>query len=78
MPAKNQPKEEIAEVFSQKKQPERGRYLLQVDRQTKGSYTTSEAARTAALAAKKTFSVLQVLVYDNVEHTYTMIESPAK
>jgi hypothetical protein len=29
---------EPEEHFSQRKQPELGRYLLQVDRQTKGSY----------------------------------------
>jgi hypothetical protein len=42
MPAKNNEAEQKAEeVFSQSKRPERGRYLLQVDRQTKNSYTTS-------------------------------------
>ena len=35
---------EADDVFSQRKRPELGRYLLQVDRQTKGSYTTSNAA----------------------------------
>ena len=53
MPAKtNQVEQEAEQVFSQSKRPERGRYLLQVDRQTKNSYTTSEAAQSAALAIK--------------------------
>jgi len=53
MPAKNsQAEQEAEEVFSQSKRPERGRYLLQVDRQTKNSYATSEAAQSAALAIK--------------------------
>ena len=30
------------EVFSQRKRPESGRYLLQVDKQTKGSYKTPQ------------------------------------
>jgi hypothetical protein len=33
---------EPEEHFSQRKRPESGRYLLQVDRQTKGSYQTAE------------------------------------
>jgi len=42
MPAKDDTGKEAEEVFSQRKRPESGRYLLQVDRQTKGSYKTSE------------------------------------
>ncbi|HUC51964.1 MAG TPA: hypothetical protein VMA30_21455 [Xanthobacteraceae bacterium] len=78
MPAKStNAEEDVVEVFSQSKQPERGRYLLQVDRQTKSSYATLEAAQAAALAIKKNYSVVQVSVYDSVEHTYTMMEAPA-
>jgi hypothetical protein len=78
MPAKNNhPEQEAEEVFSQSKQPERGRYLLQVDRQTKNSYTTSEAAQSAALAIKTSYPIVQVSVYDSVEHTHTMVVAPA-
>ena len=38
-------KESSEEAPSQRKQTEAGRYLLQVDRQTKGSFSTFEAAR---------------------------------
>jgi len=31
-------------IFSQQKRPESGRYLIQVDKQTKASYETAEAA----------------------------------
>ena len=56
MPVKDNSEQEVVdEVFSQRKRPERGRYLLQVDRQTKGSYTTSETAQAAALVIKKNF-----------------------
>jgi hypothetical protein len=65
------------EVFSQRKRPERGRYLLQVDRQTKGSYTTSEAAQSAALVIKKAHPIVQVSVYDSVDNSNTLVEAPA-
>src|SRR5262245_31618036 len=45
---------------------EGGRYLLQVDRQTKGSYKTSEAAQSAALAIKTGYPVVKVSIYDSV------------
>jgi hypothetical protein len=77
MPAKSNSEDEVVEVFSQSKRPERGRYLLQVDRQTKGSYTTMEDAQAAALAIKTGYAVVQVSVYDSVEHVHTMIEAPA-
>ncbi len=78
MPAKNDDAEqEVEEAFSQRKRPERGRYLLQVDRQTKNSYTASEAAELAALAIKTGYPIVQVSVYDSVENTHTTIEAPA-
>jgi len=46
---------EIDEGPSQRQRTESGRYLLQVDRQTKGSYPTAEAAQSAALVIKKGF-----------------------
>ena len=49
-----EPAQEIEqEVFSQRKRPEVGRFLLQVDRQTKSSYATSEAAEKAGTVIKK-------------------------
>jgi hypothetical protein len=79
MPAKsNSEKDQAAdEAFSQQKRPERGRYLLQVDRQTKGSYTTVEAAQSAALVIKKSYPVVQVSVYDSVDNTNTIVTEPA-
>jgi hypothetical protein len=69
--------EEVEEVFSQRKRPERGRYLLQVDRQTKGSYTTSESAQAAALVIKKNYPIVQVSIYDSVDNSNTLVEAPA-
>ena len=65
------------EVFSQRKRPERGRYLLQVDRQTKGSYTTPEAAQSAALVIKNAYPIVQVSVYDSVDNSNTLVEVTA-
>ena len=61
MPAKSElAEQEVGVIPSQGKRPERGRYLLQVDRQTKGSYTTSEAAQSAAQAIKTGYPIVQV------------------
>ena len=78
MPVKDDSASEMEEVFSQSKRPERGRYLLQVDRQTKGSYPTAEAAQTAALVIKTAYPIVQVSVYDSVDNSNTLIEAPAK
>jgi len=66
---------EAEDVFSQRRRP--GRYLLQVDRQTKGSYTTSNAAQSAALAIKTGHPVVQVSVYDAGENINRIVEAPA-
>jgi hypothetical protein len=68
---------EADDVFSQRKRPELGRYLLQVDHQTKGSYTTPNAAQAAALVIKTGHPVVQVSVYDTVENINTIVEAPA-
>ena len=79
MPAKDdsEKEKEVDDVFSQRKRPERGRYLVQVDRQTKGSYTTAEAAQTVALGIKTAHPIVQVSIYDSVDNTSTMVEAPA-
>jgi hypothetical protein len=66
------------EVFgSQKKKHDTGRYWLQVDRQTKGSFATVEAAEAAGLAIKKKFSQVQVAIYDRQESSNRILELPA-
>ena len=76
-PIKVKSEQKVDEVFSQRKRPERGRYLLQVDRQTKGSYTTSETAQAAALVIKKNYPIVQVSVYDSIDNSNTLVEAPA-
>jgi hypothetical protein len=78
MPPKDGSEKEVDEVIiSQRKRPEIGRYWLQVDRQTKGSYQTPEAAQSAALVIKKGYPIVQVSIYDSLESTNTMVELPA-
>lgn len=77
MPVKDDSaKEEAEEVFSQRKRPETGRYLLKVDRQTKGSYKTSEAAQSAALGIKTAYPIVHVEIYDSVSNSYTLVGLP--
>jgi hypothetical protein len=71
-----EPDQPAPEPVTQGKQPERGRFRLQVDRQTKESYATYEAAETAGLTIKKSYPILQVAVYDGVDSVNKIIELP--
>jgi len=70
------PDEPAADVVIQPKRPDIGRFRLQVDRQTKGSYATTEAAEAAGLAIKKAYPILYVAVYDGVDSVTKVIELP--
>jgi hypothetical protein len=63
---KRESSEETASEPVGQKRPTLQRYRLQVDRQTKSSYDTLEAAEKAGKAIKKSFPVVQVAVYDAV------------
>ena len=75
MPLKDDTDKEAEEAFSQRKRPESGRYLLQVDRQTKGSYKTAQAAQSAEI--KTGYPIVQVSIYDSVDNSHTLVELPA-
>ena len=63
MPAKKVASRERAEEDRPKQsQSETGRYLLQIDRQSKRSFKTPEAAQTAAREIKSRFPALQVSI----------------
>jgi hypothetical protein len=64
---------EPEERVSQRREPETGRFVLQVDRQTKSSHPTAEGAHAAGLAIKNNFPLLHVTIYDSVEHARTTI-----
>ena len=69
-----EPDEPVQDLVTQRKRPDDGRFRLQVDRQTKGSYATYEAAEAAGMAIKKDYPMLEVAVYDSVESVNKIIE----
>ena len=77
MPVKKDAEKDAEDVSSQRKQPEIGRYLLEVDRQTKGSYKTSEDAQSAGLEIKTGYPLVQVSIYDSVDNSHTLVELAA-
>ncbi len=70
------PEEPVQDPVTQRKRPDSGRFRLQVDRQTKESYSTSEAAEAAGLAIKKDYPILQVAVYDGLDGVTKIIKLP--
>jgi len=68
--------EAVAEAPSQRAPREAGPYRLQVDRQTKASYVTQEAAEAAGLVIKKGHPVVQVSVYNSTAGVNKIIELP--
>ena len=78
MPPKKNAEDETPDVVSQRVKPERGRYLLQVDRLTKGSFQDMEAAQTAGLQIKTGFPILQVAIYDRINSSHTLVQLPIK
>jgi len=72
---KSEPEDTAPQSPSQGKQPE-GRFRLQVDRQTKATYATLEAAEAAGLAIKKSHPIVYVGVYDHLEGINKVIQMP--
>ena len=70
------PEEPVQDVVTQPKRTDNGRFRLQVDRQTKESYATTEAAEAAGLAIKQAYPILYVSVYDPVDSVTKVIELP--
>ena len=66
--------EPVREPLGQRKRPEKGQFLLQVDTQTKASYATYEAAQEAGLVIKRGHPIVQVAVYDAVAGVKEIIE----
>ena len=54
--------------------PKDERYCLQVDRQTKASFSTMEAAEQAGRAIKKQNPVVRVTIYDAKDYDTKVIE----
>jgi len=71
-----EPEESVQDRVMQRKGHDVGRFCLQVDRQTKESYTTYEAAEAAGMAIKKAYPILQVTVYDGIDNVSKILELP--
>jgi len=75
MPAKSAVKSEKAEDEQPKQsRSQNERYLLQIDRPSKRSFKTPEAARLAAMEIKSRFPTLQVSIYDTVSRSRTVVD----
>jgi hypothetical protein len=72
---KSQREGTAAESPSQGK-PLEGRFRLQVDRQTKSTYATFDAAEAAGMAIKKGHPLVHVGVYDHIEGVNKIIQLP--
>jgi hypothetical protein len=75
--AKEAPEIETPRDPAHQRKKSEERYWLQVDRQTKGSYPTLEAAETMGEAIKKAHPVVQVSVYDSVDCVNKIIGAAA-
>lgn len=62
--------------IGQAEKPEIGQFRLQVDRQTKSTYSTFEAAEQAGLVIKQAHPVVQVTVYDRIGGINKILEAP--
>jgi hypothetical protein len=73
------PAEEPApELLGRRKRPEVGQFRLMVDRQTKASFATYEAAEKAAMAIKTGHPIVSVVVYDAKEGENHVMELAKK
>jgi hypothetical protein len=68
--------EAVLNPFGQGRRPETGQFRLQVDGQTKVSYSTYEAAERAGVAIKQDHPIVQIAVYDAHAGSRKIIELP--
>ena len=79
MPTLNVPPKRVSgqdadsETVSQRR-PKDERYCLQVDRQTKSSFSTMDAAEETGRAIKKQNPLVRVTIYDTQDHATKVIE----
>ena len=64
------------QIPSQRRRADTKQFRLQVDRQTKSSYASYEAAEQAALQIKKSHPIVSVTVYDSVGGVNKSIDLP--
>jgi hypothetical protein len=64
------------QVSSERRRADTKQFRLQVDRQTKSSYASYEAAEQAGLRIKKSHPIVSVTVYDSVGGISKSIDLP--
>jgi hypothetical protein len=69
-----EPADESPPLVKGQLRPVQERYLLQVDRQTKGSYADVAEAQKLGKAIKKAHPIVQVLIYDRQESADVPVE----
>jgi hypothetical protein len=74
--SKKNENEETPQVSASQRKPAEGRFRLQVDRQTKSTYATLEAAEAAGMAIKKNHPLVHVGIYDHLESVNKIIQLP--
>jgi hypothetical protein len=74
MPPTRESKQDAEPDRVLQRRPKDERYRLQVDRQTKASFSTMDAAEAPARAVKKENPVVRVTIYDAKDHTTKVIE----
>jgi hypothetical protein len=76
-PVRREARADIAKAAPNVSDRESGRYSLQVDKQTKSAFQTTEAAHSAAFTIKKSFPVPDVSIYDSVDNSHTVVKLPS-
>ena len=73
MPKKEKDEDENVPKKAGQGRPALERFRLQVDRQTKDSYSSQAAAEKVGAAIKKAYPVVQVTIYDAEESKTTVL-----
>ena len=74
--SRSKKKDEDIPLAAGQTKPALRRYWLQVDRQTKNSYSSYQEAETAGKTIKAAYPLLQVSVYDAEQSAQTTIAAP--
>jgi hypothetical protein len=73
MPRKSEKQDNLEVVVVDQKRRTLERFRLQVDRQTKASFTSFESAEAVGKTIKSAHPIVQVAVYDAEEHQQKII-----
>jgi hypothetical protein len=74
MPSKKREADDSDPLLASQRRPKQERYRLQVDRQTKASFSTIDSAEKAGAVIKKRYAVVKVTIYDVQSNATKVIE----